>query len=373
MSAGAYNYGLGNNGGNANGNGGDAGAGGGDNGAGGGSNSGGGTLADLAPLSLPIGTPEETADFANEHVAFVVRTVQAFSIDYSHPGTVTYTNAVVRHADDGLKKAFGFPFRYVLTNPSDSISGNVWFTDTNGNYLYYGNVQYNTNDIAHGGAECVIDFIGVPILDNVASATLFALNPDGSSAPNQYQQQVNSRGQLIWSSWPSGASNGLLSVTFVDGSAATWKLQKPLKTEPGLVTDNSGGVIRYHYRLEAKPGEKALYSSVFEVWQRPTWYLDNRANGEISNGTIEVAGAVLNNNNGLPYFEHPLSMTISNKVDGHVWVQPLNPNGTTTGIHFPAGGEFRATFGWVNFAPPVELYTGPIYGEKGQAVQIGGQ
>ena len=319
----------------------------------------------LAPTTLPIDNSDHLREFALQQVSHGSRDISAPSVDWNWPGSVTYTNAPGKFAEDVLDKLFSVQFRYELENPADQIQGYVWLYDKNNTQLFAGSAQYTETDLNNGiKPQYSLYQYDTPLLSGVSYATILAFNPDGTTSQDSTYLAPNQFGQIVFPNWMAGALNGLLVVNFNDGSMATYRLSNPAASVPGAVNETSSYKLNGHYVYEVTNTCPTGYNcvamvnaNILEAYTRPTAFLTSPYAVSM---TLNVGG-VVQDQNGNVTIEHPLDVIVTQvNTDGSTTdLLPLVLNQTgSTVVSLPAG-TFRMRFIWVNFGLPNTLYTGP--------------
>lgn len=303
-----------------------------------------------AQTSLPmIQSQDALRNYALGKVVRGGRSVSSQSIDWSYQDSITYVSTNGTGVEDVLEKLFSVDFTYRLINPSDNITGYVWLYDENNNSLFYSNTEFKSGT----SPRYEIWMNRIPLLTNVSSAEIFALDQDGVTA-RRYPVDVNYKDQLLFDYWMAGATNGILVVKFKDGTLTSYMLSNPVATTPaGISEQKSSYKIQGHYVYTDNQKGGLPTIKIIETWEKPTVYLEV-VTGVIE-ATFDVIGLVYEN--GQPIFERPLSMEVSDET-GRAEKVSLLPNGPTT-IYGVNPGKYRIRFNWNKFGQPNTLYTGP--------------
>mgnify|MGYP001566161102 CR=1 FL=1 len=315
------------------------------------SGSGGGASSVSAVLStLPIQSQDALREYALANVDHGARYVNSDSMDWNYPGAITYISTNGNGAEDVLDKLFGVEFVYSLTNPNDKIHGYVYLYDKNNRLLFFGYAEYTADDLKKSKPTYNIWIQSVPILSNVQSAEVLALDADGHTA-RHYYLEVDQYGQVIFQPWMAGSPNGILVVRFKDGSTLTYDLANPIGETPGMTDELAAYKIDGHYIYNAN-GEKKLTIKIIELWNRPTAFVRSAIQQDIM---VDVMGVV--QDNGTTTFERPISMIVTPEGKDRGYLIPLNGSEPTR-VLMPIG-NFRIKWNWIKFGQPNMLYTGP--------------
>lgn len=308
--------------------------------------------------NLPIASQDALREYALGHVVRGVRGVTSDSLIPldGHPTSIEVRG---EGAEEVLNSLFNTEIVYALANPDDQITGNVWLYDRDGYLVFWGFAQYKMSEASGkgGGPEYKIYLQHVPLpLDNVQVAEVLVLGEDGTTA-NRFPLEVFS-GHPVLHPMMTGASNGILSVRFRDGSVATYNLASPAPKVPGAIGEIANWKVDGHYVFPPAPLKEVISVKIVETIL-PTLLVEVKAGQVI---TLDVVGVVQKDGN--TFFERPTSF-IHTQVDGSFdGVGPMSEVGPTQVI-FPAGGKQRLRFIWRNFGEPNSLYTGPTDGGKG--------
>lgn len=283
------------------------------------------------------------------------RSVQSDTMDYGFQGSVTYTSASGNNAEDVLAKLFATNFVYRVINTNDQVNGYIWLYDKFDTLIFFGATSYGASSPEAVKPLYTVWMQNLPLLTNVSSAEVLALDNDGKTANRTYLT-VDQYGRVIFQPWMSGSSNGLLSVKFKDGSVKVYDLWSPVGNVPGLETETADFKIDGHYVMTLGTNGGSTIK-IIEAWSRPTVYLTVPVAQSVS---IDVLGMI---QEGGVSFERPYSMEIVPENGGSSITYPLSVNGTTS--VFVSAGKHRIIFKWIKFGKPGLLYTGPIYIGKG--------
>ena len=273
------------------------------------------------------------------------------SIDWDFKGTQNYTNVIGKSAEDVLAQLAAFEYVIRLKNTNDAINVYAYGSDDNGNTLFYGGTQFKV------GEKPKIQMYQqyLPILNNVKSAEIIPLNPDGTSG-QPITMNVSSQGQLLWQPWLSGAPNGLLAVRFNDGTLVTYRLSKPVGQSPSPSEGMASLSVQGHYIFV---GNDAPVIDIVEVWNRPTVYFEC-GKGYI---TFDVRG-VVQLRDGSTMLERPSSMVLTDEDGNNAQVVKLFTD-SPSDVPLPTGKYRVRSFEWNLFGQPGLLYTGPYGDGKG--------
>lgn len=314
------------------------------------------------PLSLPeIRSADLLRNKAMSLGRFGSRMVLSPSIDWSYTNTLTYIKTNGSCGEDVLKRLFSRPLTYRVENPQDDVQGYVYLYDTNcWDLLFWGYgdavaATLTTNRLFHK-----LYLMDVPILDNVQSAEVIALDVNGQTA-NRYKLAINQCGQALFQYWMAGAPNGILSVKYNDDTLYTYSLLAPVAQVSGVVFDSGEYAIDGHYILTSTATSGAVLK-IIELFNRPSAFLDLSQSQYV---TLDVLGFVQDGNRS--YFERPTAVNYVTEygTTGTVAMDPYLP----TSALLP-GGKLRLTWSWTKFGQPGLLYTGPM-GDGGGGIGKG--
>ncbi|KKQ21193.1 MAG: hypothetical protein US45_C0008G0016 [Candidatus Nomurabacteria bacterium GW2011_GWA1_37_20] len=294
---------------------------------------------------LPIQSQDQVREFALKNVVRGSRYIHAESLDWNYEGTITSTTVTGTSAENILDKLFVSEMVYRLTNPNDTIQGWVYLYDKQDNLLFYGSAQYLAEIIGKEKPSYNIWMQNIPMLSNVQSAEVLALDVDGKTA-RRYQLDVIN-GQLLFQPWLAGAPNGILVVRFGDGLLTTYNLAKLISQTPGQTTDSVA-----NWKIDGHHVFVTGQIKIVETWIRPTALVKLDSQQTL---TIDVMGLV--QEEGKTYFERPGSMVVTND-NGKEGVTTLNPKEPMV-FESVNAGTYRLRFNWSKFGQPNTLYTGP--------------
>jgi hypothetical protein len=316
-----------------------------------------------AQNSLPIQSQDVLREYALGKVAYGYRDVVAASM-IQVPDQPTWTSAEGVGAEDVLSKLFGTELQYSLINMDDVVTGRVWLYDQNWNLLFFGVADYLVKEVGKAGPEYKIWMQSIPLLENVQSAEILALGEDGVTLHRYYPEIRN--GRVMFDSGMSGAPNGILVVRFEDGSVMSYKLWNPEAQDPNVIAEGyESWKIDGHYVIPATEKDVVLVS-IFELWTKPTVYLEVKKAGQ--KFKFDVIGAVQVDGTAV-VLERPLSLIYTKQEADGSWVgsEDMLPNQPTT-VTFHKVGIYRILFDWNKFGQANTLYTGPFGDGKGIAV-----
>lgn len=306
-------------------------------------------LASAQSLPLPVQSEDVLRNHALAQVVRGTRSVWSESIDWSFPDTFTYTEARGDSAEDVLDKLFAVEFLYRMTNPQDSITGYVSLYDADGNRLFVGNAFYTGISAGAGEkARYTIWMQYIPLLDDVHSAEVIALKPDGTSG-NVYSLDITEQGGLLFQPWHAGAPNGVLVVRFNDGSLVSYDLSKPNPQAIGSQKESSSYGIDGHLVIDS---DGDYEDKGIELWRRPTRFLRQSAEGTFTPNIVGIY-----QENGQTSTERPIALVITDDATGVEKTVVIPEKGLTS---FSVGaGKYRIHYIWNKFGQPGLLYTGP--------------
>ena len=323
-------------------------------------------MASPPPTELPI----YSADVARN--AMLDLSVQgtvyytAASMDWNYQQTAYYTNVTGTNAEDVLTQLGAFEYNLRITNPNDQIDGYEYVNDAAGNNLFFGYVQFpQTNN--RPTFQLWLENVVLPGA-GVSSATVLALNPDGTTA-NQNSLTVQN-GEILFPTWMIGAPNGLLVVDYTNGTVSTLPLAKPIPQTVGANEGDATFKIQGHYVLK----DPMNTVQIIEAYNLPTVYINVTSTNVSQNGiTWDVTGVVQASDGGT-YFDRPTGMVImaeSGPYKGMApWTTPFSQTAPTK-AYLPLG-TFRIYFTWARFGQPGLLYTGSttVVGGAAEGVSV---
>jgi hypothetical protein len=280
-------------------------------------------------------------------------------IAWSYPGTVTWTNATGKYAEDALDKVFKAELSYWIINTNNPINGYAYLYDScQDQPVFYGNAQFSGDEANNGRALYDIWLYEVPLPVNVDRAEVIALNDDGTSSANRTVLNINRCGKPRFPSWMAGSTNGLLSTRAPDGTVAIYNLWNPVGQSPKEVDESADYKIQGHYIHTGSTNGTDTTLKIVEVWNRPTVLFRIPTDQWV---VIDVTGVV--QDGGSLSFERTPSM--ERMVIGSNVTQKISLSKTgTVRVWFPKG-EYRSLFEWIEFGKPNKLYTGPTDNGKG--------
>lgn len=282
-----------------------------------------------------------------------VRSVYADSINWGQQGSVTLTNVVGSGAENVLDKLMSAELIYSLANENDMVRGYIYLYDKYDVLLFFGSADYTLAQLRRNLKPTYgIWMQTAPILENVLSAEVLALDEDGKTA-RRIPLLVDEYGRAQLQPYLAGSANGILSVRMQDGTLVTYQLSSPIARIPdGNVDTATMYKIDGHHVFTDPTSIK-----IIETWQRPTVYLRISATAEFQPIAIDVLGLVQEGN--VPIFERPISMTVIREVPGFTPITfELDPESPRV-LNWPIG-TYRIYFGWRKFGQPGMIYSGPI-------------
>lgn len=302
--------------------------------------------------SLPVQSEADLREYALDKVVRGFRDVTSETM-VSVKNQPSWVDKRGTSAEDVLDKLFDTEFVYSLANDNDIVQGRVWLYDNENNLLFFGESRYTAKDLEKKYPSYALYLQRIPLLANVQSAEILAINEDGVTA-NHRKVDV-SNGHILFDSWLAGVPNGILSVRFQDGSLMTYDLWSPVAESPVIQAESSATwqIEGHHvFRLTEKD---VLNINFVEVWKDPTVIFEVRDNNQTVN--LDVFGVV--NVNGVSGMERPNSLIFTQVIGGSSkGVGPVFQDGPTK-FTLPTGGTYRMKFDWNNFGKPGKLYTGP--------------
>jgi len=287
------------------------------------------------------------------------RDVDVQSINNYYPGTSTFTNGVGRNADDMQDQLFDVHFVFQVVNPKDLITGRNWlFADPDD----ISHPSFFGETVPYSGLDTnrplyVLNQYETPLtmLSNVVSATIVALNTDGTSSAQKIP--VTIRNGVPWyGPWYVGQMNGLFEVTLDNGSvrsSISYPLYAVTNVPPASVKDDPEWKIsgHYHYRVLRSMKVTNLYQVQRESYELPDSYITNEV---AVSSTVDIL--VFYNDNGVTMTERPYEMEVESLITHQKRTVPLSTTGTTV-VHYEVG-EWKGTPHFHKFPPASYLYTG---------------
>ncbi|GEM_PF-3289033 len=316
----------------------------------------------MAPTA-PWTSPAAARNYALAHCVSGQVSIQSQTMDYSFSGSMTYTNVSGICAEDILAKLAKIDFKFRLLNPEDTITEYLWLVDGEGHTSFFGSVQFTLADIAKNGQpRCEYWQQGLHIFDNVQSAEVIALLPDGSTG-NISAVEVDQNGHLVLWPWMLGASNGLLAVRYVDGSVQIYQLNSPVHVSPAQDDTGSSFAMPGHYVFK----DPSLIS-ILETYNLPTAFVETTSDNETI--TLDVGG-VYTDPQGNTVVERPYSVEVSSPANGDpTSVKYIDLPAAASTITLPKKATYRMMFHWANFGQNNTLYAGPYNGGGGVGVGV---
>ncbi len=187
-----------------------------------------------------------------------------------------------------------------------------------------------------------------PILENVRSAEISILNAAGQPAASS-PLHVNEWGQVMFSDFFCGLTNGILVATFKDGTKLEYRLGIPTPEVPDEDPELPPGGIQetpaswnipghYTYETDGKP----VNVNITETEHRPTVYLKVNSQSDV---TFDVGGII--NLQAGPIRERPTAVILT------LYGLEMEPVPLVDGKVFPLSqGVYRARFVWNQFRKP---------------------
>lgn len=285
-----------------------------------------------AAQTLPITSQDVLRQYAMSQGATGGIYYDCTSANWNYSGTKSNIQVKGSSGEEIMAELAQFQYVLDIRNTNDIVVAYAYIYDTDQNLLVYGygsalpgqpmNVQYWIQ--------------GVPLPITVSAATVLVVGDDGKTA-YQYPVRLTPAGRPVLSSVFAGASNGILAVTYPDGSGATFNLFDTGSAPDSVTTVSASMSLPGHYVLTDPSTVK-----IIELWNRPSVFLTLSADRMVS---FDVSGYVYEDGG---YFEHPSAVVDLSTLrkDGSYATYDLTK---VPAAGFVAG-QHRLVFVWNRFA-----------------------